>query len=255
MRTRRLQAFTLIELLVVIAIIAILAAILFPVFAQARERARLSNCLNNMKQIGTGVHTYLGDWDGYYPMNRYGWDAGNCKVDFSASLLAPTAYTWKRAIRRYVNSTAVYTCPSNPTVWDLNGWGKVAGDETNGCDPWRKDPQAQISQGYAYNGSFFHEDAPWDGGGRRPRNESEIKDSTNLILLLESTGSMPDLGNWAVNLVYVHPNKMANWLMADTHARALKVAQTLTPVDMWRYPPCDQKCADAAAKTLPKSFN
>ncbi len=65
------RAFTLIELLVVIAIIAILAAILFPVFAQARESARLSSCLSNMKQIGLGVRMYAQDYDEEFPMGTY----------------------------------------------------------------------------------------------------------------------------------------------------------------------------------------
>ena len=70
------KGFTLIELLVVIAIIAILAAILFPVFAQAREKARGITCLSNCKEIGTGLALYIDDWDETLP-RCYGWGSGN----------------------------------------------------------------------------------------------------------------------------------------------------------------------------------
>src|SRR5947209_11639065 len=68
-RMGRKRAFTLIELLVVIAIIAILAAILFPVFAQAREKARQASCLSNLKQIGQGYLMYLQDYDEQFPLD------------------------------------------------------------------------------------------------------------------------------------------------------------------------------------------
>ena len=67
-RVSRSSGFTLIELLVVIAIIAILAAILFPVFAQAREKARQTSCLSNQKQIGTAALMYVQDYDETFPM-------------------------------------------------------------------------------------------------------------------------------------------------------------------------------------------
>jgi prepilin-type N-terminal cleavage/methylation domain-containing protein len=71
MCTMRRHGFTLIELLVVIAIIAILAAILFPVFAQAREKARQTQCTNNMKQNALAVLQYIQDYDERFPMSIY----------------------------------------------------------------------------------------------------------------------------------------------------------------------------------------
>ena len=65
---KKTTGFTLIELLVVIAIIAILAAILFPVFAKARDKARTTACLNNMKQLALAIQMYLGDWDDFFPL-------------------------------------------------------------------------------------------------------------------------------------------------------------------------------------------
>ena len=70
-RHRQREGFTLIELLVVIAIIAILAAILFPVFAQAREKARQTSCTSNLKQQGTAMMMYAQDYDESYPSNWY----------------------------------------------------------------------------------------------------------------------------------------------------------------------------------------
>jgi prepilin-type N-terminal cleavage/methylation domain-containing protein len=85
------RAFTLIELLVVIAIIAILAAILFPVFAQARDQARKSTCLSNMKQLGLGVMMYLQDYDELFPTcGANWWDANTVSRDKSPQ----TNYRW-----------------------------------------------------------------------------------------------------------------------------------------------------------------
>src|SRR2546426_951485 len=97
--TPETRAFTLIELLVVIAIIAMLAAILFPVFAQAREKGRQASCLSNLKQIGTAVLMYAQDFDELYPMSYFG---------FSAS---GTNTSWPQLTQPYVKNEQVFVCP------------------------------------------------------------------------------------------------------------------------------------------------
>lgn len=100
------RGFTLIELLVVIAIIAILAAILFPVFARAREQARRATCQSNLKQLGLAVMQYTQDYDERMPSGRNG-DAVNC-------LSGDACYTnWTFDIYPYVKSSGVFVCPDN----------------------------------------------------------------------------------------------------------------------------------------------
>jgi prepilin-type N-terminal cleavage/methylation domain-containing protein/prepilin-type processing-associated H-X9-DG protein len=96
-RNLRTRAFTLIELLVVIAIIAILAAILFPVFAQARESARKSSCQSNLKQLSTAVLMYKQDYDERYP--RDAWGVNN-------------ADPWWVLVQPYIKNGGVIDCPS-----------------------------------------------------------------------------------------------------------------------------------------------
>jgi prepilin-type N-terminal cleavage/methylation domain-containing protein/prepilin-type processing-associated H-X9-DG protein len=91
--------FTLIELLVVIAIIAILAAILFPVFAKAREKARQSSCLSNIKQISLGILSYAQDYDERMMYRYYA--------------VGAIGYNWDAMIQPYIKNTQIFRCPSS----------------------------------------------------------------------------------------------------------------------------------------------
>jgi prepilin-type N-terminal cleavage/methylation domain-containing protein/prepilin-type processing-associated H-X9-DG protein len=140
MRGRRSPAaFTLIELLVVIAIIAILAAILFPVFAQAREKARQTTCLSNAKQLAMGVSMFAQDFNEYLP-----------KAYFNDVVDGPTGWPWNTgwdtAIQAYVKNLQVFKCPSDSLDPARGSWMV---------------PNPGIPGSFRYNLSN-HPNGPWD---------------------------------------------------------------------------------------------
>lgn len=224
------RGFTLIELLVVIAIIAILAAILFPVFAKARERANATACLSNEKQIGLALITYAGDYDGKFPENR-----------------PPGGRVWKDCLVGYFNNDksqtkkgtmSIYTCPSNI------GWKAGNLDETG-----------RWPVSYAYNGAAF---LAQPGMNRDWRQMSDFKDPAQFIIVLESRYNAPDLGPWMIDGVarpdggwtntvvkYYNMNTREtrgvfqshmgriNFIFFDGHAKSLKMAETLRNPQMW----------------------
>ena len=108
------EAFTLIELLVVIAIIAILAAILFPVFAQAREKARQTSCLSNVRQIGLGVMQYVQDYDEVFMPTV---TERTAPAALAGNPTALFGFSLRGKLDPYVKSQQIFRCPSNPNDW------------------------------------------------------------------------------------------------------------------------------------------
>src|SRR5688500_12259006 len=164
--TRKRTGFTLIELLVVIAIIAILAAILFPVFAQAREKARQSGCLSNLKQIGTGIMMYTQDYDEAYPCNWFG--------GLWPSTPDGKAYKWMDAIYPYVKNEQVFSCPSDGgTRKTYIHYSKLPkGSENN----W---------------GSYATNTAYWDNGhGQSPSSDISSKQTITVSMVQRPAETM-----------------------------------------------------------------
>ena len=156
------SAFTLIELLVVIAIIAILAAILFPVFARARENARRSSCQSNLKQIGLGIIQYTQDYDEAFPLLR-----ANAAGDGDAGVFVQ--------IQPYLKSTQILQCPSEPNPPTV----------PNGTD----------YSDYAYNLGLGFGDNGTAGGGSRSLSQAVLTQPVLTVMALDGQQYRGD--NWS----------------------------------------------------------
>src|SRR5262245_44252805 len=224
-------AFTLIELLVVIAIIAILAAILFPVFAQARDRARMSSCLSNMRQIGTALTMYVQDYDETYP---------DLLVHGSGGSRAARTYTWRNAIRPYLKNVDVYACPSNPFSRGAPG---VPNQNAEG---WVWEPGERLPISYGMNScttTFIAADTP-QGRASPPLRLAQVTRPVDTLIICESNYPWVDVE--ALNLwifcpiLFTHPTgKRANFIFYDGHAKSKKWMDTLYPVNQnnWELTP------------------
>lgn len=220
-RSRR--GFTLIELLVVIAIIAILAAILFPVFAKAREKARQTTCLSNEKQLGLGVLQYNQDYDETFPLMKV-YDAS---ATFGGNG-SETDYWWSQAIYPYVKSANVYICPTNPDP------GPVC--------PNRATFSPQIHQSYVVNTRVLQPHGWWGGGDTKASIIAGIDAPAQKVLICEETANFfggPDY-MWPESSAsdmktfgFAGHNGVENYLFCDGHAKAMKPVNTATPFNMW----------------------
>ncbi|HJN14570.1 MAG TPA: prepilin-type N-terminal cleavage/methylation domain-containing protein [Armatimonadota bacterium] len=207
MVTRR--GFTLIELLVVIAIIAILAAILFPVFARAREKARQTSCLSNVKQLGLGIKMYNGDYDERFYVHcpqDAGRDGSNCQLI---------------AVMPYVKNDQIYKCPS------FGRDNRMGGRPFEGGSP----TLPSVPRSYGFNMGL-----DWKNLAQvaYPAECIMIADSTNVAMRTNccATGYLapaPRNSCCVIRAVYgrVSPihNEGANHCFVDGHAKWMKVTE------------------------------
>ncbi len=241
------SGFTLIELLVVIAIIAILAAILFPVFGRARENARRSSCQSNMKQIGLGIIQYSQDYDEQFVI------VGDYA---SSSCTTP----WQERIQPYVKSIQIFKCPSNQSKSVLT--------LTCTADEY---PGHYIGNGSTYADNttklYFNFDRPlsqvdWDplstAGFRSTPIVKAVEPSRTIVVAeFNYYSGNPAAAQVRSNIATVSgagglalTNHLAttNFLFVDGHVKSLKPTSTLTGGNLWALEP-DNAPPLAAFKT------
>jgi prepilin-type N-terminal cleavage/methylation domain-containing protein/prepilin-type processing-associated H-X9-DG protein len=226
------RGFTLIELLVVIAIIAILAAILFPVFAKAREKARQITCASNLKQIGLGFTQYIQDYDERLP----------CGTDDNAGNNGNEG--WAGQIYPYIKSVGVFKCPDDPTTNGLNGtevlypisYGmpKASMPQDNGANGGAlggptpisimSSPSLSVAL-YEVNGATCDPTNPLETGSPSGSGKSGLTQGSYV------TGNMAGSGDVMGSVPGIHTGD-ANYLCWDGHVKAVtpgKVCAGLNP--------------------------
>lgn len=176
------RAFTLIELLVVIAIIAILAAILFPVFAQAKQAAKSTQAISNMKQIGTAAFIYAGDFDDVFAPRRV--ELRGASTTGRQGIIL----SWKQVMHPYAKNTQIYSDPSNPAARFPDD---TSDPLLNAQDNWQI--QAPFfNRGYAVNNMFWLT-GNWGGLGV---NGSQFDAPAESIYLMETKSVWVDYGTY-----------------------------------------------------------
>lgn len=184
------KAFTLIELLVVIAIIAILAAILFPVFAQAKEAAKKTSCLSNTKEIALAAIMYGGDYDDTLVM---GWNGSAPGVLRDTGSQYRPWFPWTAAIQPYVKNLNILLCP------DFSNSFVTGGTNFKG----RVEIYAPYAYNYGYLGKYSGSDPAGDGYLWTPLSATAVNRPANTIAFVDSQGE--DCANAGCSSVWSQP--------------------------------------------------
>jgi prepilin-type N-terminal cleavage/methylation domain-containing protein/prepilin-type processing-associated H-X9-DG protein len=222
----RRAGFTLVELLVVIAVIALLAAILFPVFARARENARRSSCQSNLRQIGLGILQYAQDYDELVPARQH-----------ASGSVSPRS--WRGMLQPYIKSADVFRCPSNRA------------NAANAADGIRR----------SYNCNGLSSTANLCGTAPMPEiptgtpvHLARIQNTAQLILVVEGREGFPEMRidnnmygsttSYGRGDFFAGHLGTANFLFADGHVKSLKPTATATPINMWNIEETGNGCSE-----------
>jgi prepilin-type N-terminal cleavage/methylation domain-containing protein/prepilin-type processing-associated H-X9-DG protein len=244
------RGFTLIELLVVIAIIAILAAILFPVFARARENARRSSCQSNLKQIGIGIMQYTQDYDESLPLFQ---------------VRSATDRTgWAETVQPYIKSTQVFQCPSDetPVAKTFSMPPGLTGSAASGDDYYG-------ASDYAYNlnlGDNQSNSVP------KPVLLSALTQPVQTVMVLDSNTPAFATSNYSGGCITTYTDlscigkatiknagaqahlEGGNWLMTDGHVKWYKGASTTTSAVVYAPGSCNSATLNGAPSYCYKIF-
>ncbi|RYG68422.1 DUF1559 domain-containing protein [bacterium] len=209
MFTSRKNAFTLIELLVVIAIIAILAAILFPVFGRARENARRSSCQSNLKQIGLGLIQYTQDYDERLPRNDSARDIS----------------TWIDNLQPYIKSDQLFVCPSDSTPYIPTAAGTAGRRSSYGINQiYSADQSENLFEANTANVDTASlasiEDTSGTIGVGDSKDLYQVYSGGSTIIPMALTASPPTFGQGGTNGAFVARHlEGANFMFLDGHVK------------------------------------